>query len=329
MSQTQSDSAQALVELEEGIANLQLITQTFTSLSLHDRPAVADTLLALLKGFSGASAGFVLLVDERSGELRVGARQDGPKPGELLSPERAALWREILAAHETRSVEPDAWKGDERLLVTPISIREQAVALIALAKPPADSFTRAQRTLVATAAVIGGQAMASGDAIREQERHSARAERDAREKAKLSEDLDRQLRIAEAQHQEIVELSSSVLELWGGVVLVPLVGTIDTQRGSEITERVLTALTSKRAHYVLLDVTGVQHVDTNAINQLLRMVGSVKLLGAKALITGIRPELAQTMIGLGFDVSTIRTARSLREGLHRCLREMGLVDRSA
>lgn len=91
----------------------------------------------------------------------------------------------------------------------------------------------------------------------------------------------------------------------------------------------LTALTSKRAHYVLLDVTGVQHVDTNAINQLLRMVGSVKLLGAKALITGIRPELAQTMIGLGFDVSTIRTARSLREGLHRCLREMGLVDRSA
>jgi hypothetical protein len=72
----------------------------------------------------------------------------------------------------------------------------------------------------------------------------------------------------------------TVLGLWGKVVLVPLVGTIDTRRGDEITERVLSELTVKRARYVLLVGTGVRHVDTNAADQFLRMVRSVKLLDA-------------------------------------------------
>lgn len=96
---------------------------------------------------------------------------------------------------------------------------------------------------------------------------------------------------------------------------MPLIGSIDSMRAQQIIETLLEGVNTTGAHIVILDVTGVPVVDTQVANTLLRSAQAVRLLGAEVLLTGIRPEVAQTIVGLGLDLSHIRTMASLQDGI--------------
>jgi rsbT co-antagonist protein RsbR len=96
---------------------------------------------------------------------------------------------------------------------------------------------------------------------------------------------------------------------------MPLVGAVDSRRVQQMMDALLSGVAESRASIVILDITGVSVVDTQVANAFIRASMAVKLLGARVVLTGIRPEVAQTLVGLGVDLSTIITRSTLRDGI--------------
>lgn len=126
------------------------------------------------------------------------------------------------------------------------------------------------------------------------------------------------------QHAALNELSTPAINIWEGIVLMPLVGNIDTARASQITEKLLEAITQCRADVAILDITGVPILDTSTANHLFKCVTASKMLGSEVILTGFKPESAQTLVGLGVDLSEVRTKGSLLAGLEEAFRMTGL-----
>lgn len=126
--------------------------------------------------------------------------------------------------------------------------------------------------------------------------------------------------IIRAQEAALAELSTPLLALGDGVVVMPLVGTIDSRRTAQVMDRLLTGVSSMRANAVILDITGIPLVDTQVANAFLHAAQAVKLLGAKVILTGIRPEVAQTLVSLGVDLSGITTRATLQTGILEAMR---------
>jgi len=118
---------------------------------------------------------------------------------------------------------------------------------------------------------------------------------------------------------EMLELANPVIRLFSRIVLLPLVGAIDDTRAERATERLLAAIRDMNAEVVILDVTGISEVDTNVARHLLSAVKSSRLLGAEAIITGIQPRNACTMVRLGLDLQDLRTEGSLVAGIETAL----------
>lgn len=129
-----------------------------------------------------------------------------------------------------------------------------------------------------------------------------------------------QRRIIEQQAAQLNELSTPLLAVSDTAVVMPLIGTIDEQRVQQMMESLLVGVSNRRATIVILDITGVPIVDTHVANALIRASQSVRLLGARVILTGIRPEVAQTLVGLGVDLSSIITRATLRDGIAYALR---------
>ncbi len=122
------------------------------------------------------------------------------------------------------------------------------------------------------------------------------------------------------QEATISELSTPVLQLWDGVLAMPLIGVIDARRSSEMTERLLSDLVERQAHHVILDITGVEVVDEHTAQHLVQMVQAARLLGAECVLTGVRPAVARTLVRIGVDLSSLKTITELSGGLRYCLR---------
>jgi rsbT co-antagonist protein RsbR len=118
-----------------------------------------------------------------------------------------------------------------------------------------------------------------------------------------------------AQQAMLAELSTPLIPISEDVTVMPLVGAIDTTRAQHVLETLLEGIASSRARVAILDITGVSVVDTQVANALIRAAQAVKLLGAQVVLTGIRPEVAQTLVGLGTDLSGINTHGSLQSGI--------------
>jgi rsbT co-antagonist protein RsbR len=133
------------------------------------------------------------------------------------------------------------------------------------------------------------------------------------------EERERIARESEEQVREqsllIMEMSTPVIKLWDDVLLLPLVGSLDTERSSQMTDSLLHAITEEGALVVVLDVTGIAVIDTSVARHLLTTVDSARILGAEVIITGFNPVAAQTLAQLGVDFSTLRTRGSLRAGV--------------
>ncbi|MFC0214532.1 STAS domain-containing protein [Paenibacillus chartarius] len=125
----------------------------------------------------------------------------------------------------------------------------------------------------------------------------------------------RRERVIYAQSRAIAELSTPVIQLWDNVLAMPLVGEIDSVRAKGIMEGLLGAIAEHQVSNVILDITGVPVVDSNVADSLIKTVEAAKLLGANCILTGIRPEVAQTIVLLGVNLGEIVTKASLRAGL--------------
>ncbi|WP_156338771.1 STAS domain-containing protein [Chondromyces crocatus] len=141
------------------------------------------------------------------------------------------------------------------------------------------------------------------------------------ERRQTEQDLRDKLEVIRRQDEAIQALSTPVLQLWDGVLALPLIGAIDGRRAAAVTERLLGEIVRTASRFALLDLTGVDIVDTSTADHLLRVVRAVQLLGARAVITGINPAVAQTLTSLGVDLSALTTQQNLQEGLRYCIQE--------
>ena len=131
--------------------------------------------------------------------------------------------------------------------------------------------------------------------------------------------------IIDRQRQEMLELSTPVVELWDRVLTLPLIGTLDSARAQEVMENLLQTILERQAEVVIMDITGVGTVDTQVAQHLLRAAAAVRLMGAECIISGISPMIAQTMVQLGIDVGTVSTRSSIRTALADALQTVGYV----
>jgi len=115
-----------------------------------------------------------------------------------------------------------------------------------------------------------------------------------------------------------------VIHVWDGVLAVPIVGTLDSARSQVVMEKLLVGLVKSGCTVAILDISGVPTVDTEVALNLLKTVDAARLMGAECIISGIRPEIAQTMVNLGIDLKEVKTRASMARALEEALTTLGL-----
>ncbi|WP_434425763.1 PAS domain-containing protein [Nannocystis pusilla] len=135
-------------------------------------------------------------------------------------------------------------------------------------------------------------------------------------------ELRAKLELIERQQRVIRELSTPIIEVWDGVLVMPIIGLVDSMRTSEIMDSLLQSLGRMRAKFAILDLTGIEVVDTATANHLIAMIRAARLLGAEGILTGIHPGIAQTIVTLGVDLRGFVVHATLRQALKHCLAAM-------
>ena len=129
------------------------------------------------------------------------------------------------------------------------------------------------------------------------------------------------------QQQELLELSTPVVELWDGILALPMIGTLDSARTQIVMESLLQRIVDTGADIAIIDITGVPTVDTLTAQHLLKTVTAARLMGADCIISGIRPQIAQTIVHLGVDLGAVITKATLADALRRALEMTGQRER--
>ena len=127
------------------------------------------------------------------------------------------------------------------------------------------------------------------------------------------------------QQQEMLELSTPVVRLWEGVLALPLIGTLDSARTQVVMENLLQSIVDTGAGIAIIDITGVPTVDTLVAQHLLKTVSAARLMGAECIISGIRPQIAQTIVHLGVELQGIVTKATLADAFAIALARNGLT----
>lgn len=146
--------------------------------------------------------------------------------------------------------------------------------------------------------------------------------RDATERKRVELEREEMRRAIEKQAALIVEMSTPLVPISDEIVVMPLVGAIDDARARRIITMLLAGIARHRARAVILDITGVAVMDTHVASMLLRAVAAARLLGARLILTGVRPDVAGTLVSLGVDMSGVATASSLQGGFRFALRSL-------
>jgi len=131
--------------------------------------------------------------------------------------------------------------------------------------------------------------------------------------------------VIQRQQQELLELSTPVVKLWEGVLAVPMIGTLDSSRTQLVMESLLTRIVETGSELAIIDITGVPTVDTLVAQHLLKTVTAIRLMGADCIISGIRPQIAQTIVHLGIDLQGIVTKATLADALQLAMKKAGFV----
>jgi rsbT co-antagonist protein RsbR len=125
--------------------------------------------------------------------------------------------------------------------------------------------------------------------------------------------------------QEILELSTPISKIWDEILILPLIGTLDTIRANKMIEQLLEAIRRESARYIIMDGTAVQSIDETGATNIIKATVAIKLLGAQVIMTGIKPEVAMTMVQLGIELRDIQTRATLQEGVQYALESRGYL----
>jgi len=138
------------------------------------------------------------------------------------------------------------------------------------------------------------------------------------------EKLKTQMQELKEREEMIRKLSTPIVEVEKGIAMLPMVGILDTARAKQLTESILEHIAKEKIDMIVMDVTGISTIDTQVANHILRTVQAVRLMGSDIIVTGIRPDVAATLVALGVDLSAIVTCGTLREGLEYAYVKLGL-----
>jgi anti-anti-sigma regulatory factor len=243
---------------------------------------------------------------------------------------RILIEKKALYKNQSHSV-PAGHLPLHRSLGAPILYRDELIGSIHVANRNDDYTDRDLRLMEMIAAIIAPVLSARLERDRQDvKRRAAEASVTLQaielahtnaELARLNEQLNQQL---QKQLYEIQELSTPVIQVWQGVLVAPLIGGLDLQRMNHFMIRLLDDIVRTGAAVVLIDITGLPTVDTNTAQHLFSATAAVRLLGAQAVLTGVRPAIAQTMVSLGLDFSTLTTRSTLAAGLDYAFRALRL-----
>jgi rsbT co-antagonist protein RsbR len=150
------------------------------------------------------------------------------------------------------------------------------------------------------------------------------------EQSERLEKANAELRQGQEERQELIErlrlaiedLSTPILELWESVLALPVIGVVDSKRSAEMTERLLAEVVNRQARFVIVDLTGVELIDTKTADHFVKMVRAVELVGASCMVSGIRPAVAQTLVELGVEFGALKTLGNLRHALAEAIRQL-------
>jgi len=131
--------------------------------------------------------------------------------------------------------------------------------------------------------------------------------------------------IIKRQQQDLLELSTPVIKLFEGVLAVPMIGTLDSQRTQVVMETLLQRIVETGSTLAIIDITGVPTVDTLVAQHLLKTVAAIRLMGAECIISGIRPQIAQTIVHLGIDLQGIASKANLADALQMAMQQQGYI----
>lgn len=153
---------------------------------------------------------------------------------------------------------------------------------------------------------------------------------DRREETLLYQrELEGQIETIEKQRAAIRELSTPIIEIWPGVLCAPIVGVLDSGRAAEMTSALLSHVVTTKASLAIIDITGIEAMDTQATDHFLRMARAVKLLGSQCALSGIHPNVARTIVHMGIDLAGVDSYRTLREALQRHVKARAKAAREA
>jgi rsbT co-antagonist protein RsbR len=138
--------------------------------------------------------------------------------------------------------------------------------------------------------------------------------------AELAESEAAKTQLIERLRYSIDELSNPILEVWDDVLVMPIIGVVDSRRTADMVQRLLTEVARSQASFVIVDLTGVEIVDTRTADHLIKLIRKVEVVGARCVLTGLRSAVAETLVDIGVDFGRITTLRNLKHGLREAMR---------
>jgi anti-anti-sigma regulatory factor len=239
-----------------------------------------------------ASAGMYTHLDGAHSRVPVGRF----KIGMIAEERRAHLTNEVVGDER---VGDQAWAEREGMVAFagyPLIVDAHLVGVMAV-------FSRHALTQVALEAM---ESVANGIALGIKRKHAEQA---------LREQTETLARLNEERRQMIEEVSTPVVPVWRGVLILPLIGSLDTERMQRATDTAMREVMRTNAHSCIIDITGARIVDSHAVSNLSNLVSALKLIGAEAIVTGVTAHAAHTLVGLGVDFTGMKTRRTLAEAL--------------
>ncbi len=248
-----------------------------------------------------------------------GRAQDGRLSARELDTQVREFWRlflDALSATDVSSVARAEWQDVRRFLeelsrervLKGFNSSETASFIFSLKRP---LFEVIQQGYANDPALLGDQLWAISELIDQLGLYTVTAFQKTRED------------VIQRQQEEMLELSTPVVKLWEGVLALPMIGTLDSQRTQVVMESLLQRIVDTGSEIAIIDITGVPTVDTLVAQHLLKTVTAIRLMGADAIISGVRPQIAQTIVHLGLDLNGIVTKANLADALALALKRTG------
>lgn len=264
-----------------------------------------------------------LLRDEWMASLRdAGALRTGQISDAELSSQIRNFMRELRAGVSSGvdDIQSDSWEPMRRLLneisrsrgLQGYSPTETAMFVLSLKEPV---FNLVKRELSRDANTLGDVIWAASRLIDKLGLFTTEAAQRERDE------------VIARQGRELLELSTPVVQLWDKILALPLIGTLDSERTQIVMERLLQSIVEVGAEIAIIDISGVPTVDTLVAQHLIKTVSAARLMGADCIISGIRPQIAQTIVHLGVDLGDVVTRATLSDALQYALQKLNLAIR--